>query len=312
MLDRPLSNGSLSRQIEAKLSRGAAIVGPKLVVLAGSNGPYSHRCETIEPIVGLPCVNAGVAVGIGLDYLFARWEPLLRAGDVVYLPMEPTQYSRGRVENTLGPDAAILFRHDWQTLAALAPDRWLGAAFSSDLRAAVMSVVETSLSVLAPHGLRLADASEINAWGDHIGHTEALAMASRGVLAAMHPVFPGANEIARGYGSERIASFTERATARGVIVIGGLSTGFIDAALTEAQIAAISEIYSTHGGQFLILDNRSRYPREMFFDSAAHLNEAAQIIHSHRVGVALRAILGLPVADQVMAGAASAAIVTPR
>jgi hypothetical protein len=68
LLDRPLALGYLRQQIDAKLARAAAIDQPKLVILAGSNGPYSHRCETIEPILGMPCVNGGVAVGIGLDY----------------------------------------------------------------------------------------------------------------------------------------------------------------------------------------------------------------------------------------------------
>ncbi len=88
IFDRPLSLGFLRHQIEAKLARAATITGPKLVILAGSNAPYSHRCETIEPILGMPCVNGGVAVGVGLDYLFARWKPLLYSGDILYLPME--------------------------------------------------------------------------------------------------------------------------------------------------------------------------------------------------------------------------------
>ena len=102
ILDRPLALGFLRHQIDAKLARGASIDGPKLVILAGSNGPYSHRCETIEPILGMPCVNGGVAVGIGLDYLFARWQPLLHPGDIVYLPMEEAQYVRTRAGNRAG------------------------------------------------------------------------------------------------------------------------------------------------------------------------------------------------------------------
>jgi hypothetical protein len=84
ILDRPLSLGYLRQQIDAKLARAAAIEQPKLVILAGSNGPYSHRCEIIEPILRMPCVNGGVAVGIGLDYLFARWQKALRSGDILY------------------------------------------------------------------------------------------------------------------------------------------------------------------------------------------------------------------------------------
>ena len=144
VLDRPLALGFLRQQIDAKLARAASIDRPKLVILAGSNGPYSHRCETIEPILGMPCVNGGVAVGIGLDYLFARWRQVLHPGDIVYLPMEQAQYVRARDATEVGPDAAIMFRHDWRTLASLPPERWLAALFSFDLRGALMAPIEAS------------------------------------------------------------------------------------------------------------------------------------------------------------------------
>ena len=305
VLDRPISNGALSRQIEAKIARGAMIDGRKLVVLAGSNGPYSHRCETIGPILGLPCINGGVAVGIGLDYLFLRWERLLRPGDVVYLPMEPTQYSHRRLENTLGADAAILFRHDWQDLAALPADRWLGAAFSGDFRAMLLSGIEQSVSLLRPgHFDREAD---FNQSGDRVGHVAALGVGIAR-LRAMRPLSPTVAQIAQGYGTGLIAGFTDRTTARGVIVIGGLSTGFLDAALSDGQIAAMRAPYAEHGGGFLILTNRSRYPREAFFDSDSHLNETAQIAHSRRIAAALLAMLPAP---QLVAKVSSADSLVP-
>src|SRR5580700_992 len=74
VLDRPLELGFLAREIDAKLARAATIHGSKLLILAGSNGPYSHRCEVIEPTLELALCECGVAVGIGLDYLFIRWQ----------------------------------------------------------------------------------------------------------------------------------------------------------------------------------------------------------------------------------------------
>ena len=67
----------------------------------------------------MPCVNAGVAVGVGLDYLFARWTPLLR------LATSSTCRWRSRIHphadaTEVGPDAAIMFRHDWRTLGQAA------------------------------------------------------------------------------------------------------------------------------------------------------------------------------------------------
>lgn len=280
ILDRPLSLGFLQQQIDAKLARAASIGQPKLVILAGSNGAYSYRCQTIEPLLAMPCVNGGVAVGIGLDYLFARWQRVLHAGDLVYLPMEEAQYVRGRSTTSVGPDAAIMFRHDWHTLALLPPERWITALFSFDLRAAFMSPIEETLELAQFHDPRAALTGSTNAWGDHVGHTAKLAAANRAVLASVMPQHPTADRIRNGYGAKLIAAFTRWAVAHGVRVIGGLPTEFADAAMPDANLNAIRSVYIDNGGTFLTLPNLSRYPRSAFFDTADHLNETWQVVQS--------------------------------
>ena len=293
LLGRPLSYGFIEQQVNAKLARGAAIEGPKLVLLAGSNGPYSHRCQTIQAMLALPCVNAGVAVGIGLDYLFARWDRLLHPGDVVYLPMEFEQITVTRAASRVGPDAAIMWRDDRATLAGLAPDRWLAAAFSTDLPGALMAVIETAMVRLhVGPSVREAAIGWTNAWGDHVGHTLTLAAPSRAVLAAARPLRPSAAAITGGFGTTLIAAFTRRMEARGVRVIGGLPTGFADVALPPGTVAAIRAVYQANGGTFLTLPNDSLYPRVDFFDTPEHLNEPCQIAHSEAVATMLATALG--------------------
>ena len=289
VLDRPLSLGLFRTQIDAKLARGAAIAGPKLVILAGSNGPYSHRCETMEPILGLPCVNAGIAVGFGLDYLFARWRPLLRPGDIVYLPLEEAQYTRTRAAAALGPDAAIMFRHDRETLRDLTPDRWIGAAFSFGPRAALMSLIETALVRVGFHDPRGAAIGAVNAWGDHVGHTQALGASNAKGLAAVMPFHETPEQITAGEGAAVLRGFIEWALAHGVRVVGGLPAGFDNSPVPDGARAAIHALYVESGARFL--DLRTRYPREAFFDTPDHLNEAAQIVHSRQVAAALAVIL---------------------
>ncbi len=235
ILDRPLSLGYLQQQIDAKLARAAVIEEPKLVILAGSNGPYSHRCEIIEPILRMPCVNGGVAVGIGLDYLFARWQRVLHPGDILYLPMEEAQYVRTRATTEVGPDAAIMFRHDWRTLASLPTARWIAALFSFDLRAALMSPIETALQLVHFHDPRAEVTGATNAWGDHVGHTAELAAVNRATLAAASPYHASAEQIRTGYGSTLIAAFARWATAHGMHVIGGLPTEFADAPMPDTS-----------------------------------------------------------------------------
>jgi hypothetical protein len=289
VLDRPLSLGLFRHQIDARLERGASIEGPKLVVIAGSNGPYSHRCEVIEPLLGIACVNAGVAVGIGLDYLFARWKPLLRPGDIVYLPLEEAQYTRTYAATSVGPDAAIMFRHDRETLSDLSPERWLGAAFSFGPRAALMSLIETALVRSGFDDPREAAVGSTNAWGDHIGHTAVLGMVNAERLATMMPYHDTATGIASGDGTAMVRDFIVWAPAHGVRVIGGLPAGFADSPVPEATRAAIRVVFTEAGACFI--DLRDRYPRSAFFDTPDHLNEAEQIAHSRAVAAALAVTL---------------------
>jgi hypothetical protein len=291
VLDRPLSLGLFRQQIEAKLARGAAIEGPKLVILAGSNGPYSHRCETMEPMLGIGCVNAGVAVGIGLDYMFARWEPLLHPGDAVYLPLEEAQYTRADAANSVGPDASIMFRHDWSTLALLAPYRWVGSAFSFAPRAALMSLIETTLVRLRIEDPRAAAIGSTNAWGDHINHTWALGQANAAYLAVVTPHHETAADINAGDGTVIVHDFIVWCEQHDVRVIGGLPADFAESPMPEATRAAISGVFTTARARFIDLGERAHYPRAAFFDTPDHLNEATQIAHSRLVAEGLVAIL---------------------
>ena len=287
VLDRPLSLGLPRAHLDAKIARGASIQGPKLVILAGSNGPYSHRCEVMEPIVGMACVNAGVAVGIGLDYLFARWQPLLHPGDIVYLPLEEAQYTISEAASRLGPDAAILARHDWATLSRMTPQRWASAFFAFDLRAAVMSAIETALVATGFHDPRAEAGGTINAWGDHTGHTAEKAAANASMLASVRPDHATARQVESQAASRQVAAFLDWARAHRVRAIGGLPTGFADSPIPADTLAAIRTLFEAHGAEFLQLANYGRYPRRYFFDTADHLHETAQIAHSWAIARAL-------------------------
>jgi hypothetical protein len=291
LLDRPLTIGALRARIEQTLALGQSIQQPKLVILAGSNAPFSHRCETIEPIIGRPCINAGVAVGVGLDYLFTRWKPLLHAGDIVYLPLEEAQYVRQRASSDLGPDAAIMLRHDRATLAKLPLRRQIAALFVGDLRAAIMSLIETALAVDDFNDPRVAANGGYNRWGDHIGHTAALAARNQSALAAMTPVHPSGEEVRIGDGTALIVAFLGWAEAHGVRVIGGLPSGFIDSPLGSDELVAIQAVFRVHGAEFLETPEGGRYPRSEFFDTPDHLNQTAQISHSIAVAGALGRIM---------------------
>ena len=95
VVHKPLTIDIIADLLKLKSDYARRVGSPKLVIFAGSNARYSHRCQTIEPLLKMPCVNFGVARGIGLDYLLGDLEPLLHAGDIVYMPLEaPRAYIR--------------------------------------------------------------------------------------------------------------------------------------------------------------------------------------------------------------------------
>jgi hypothetical protein len=304
-LDRPISLGLLRLEMSQKLTRAATLASPKLVILAGSNAPYSHSCAVIGAMLDLPCENGGVAVGIGLDDLFARWAPLLHKGDILYLPMEAQQYTTTRAENRVGPDAALLLRHNRAQLRHLPPDRIIGAAFATSLPDIIDDLAEMGLARAGIGTPTTRLAGQFDVMGDR--QNTPLSQADPGLLALLHRREPSAAALRSSYGARLIAAFVARESARGIIVIGGLPTDFIDIPIPPASIAAMEAAYTSHGGLFLRLDNLSRYERADFFDSQDHLAGPCQIYHSIKIAAALAALLHRPLNPPSPAAAGAAA-----
>jgi hypothetical protein len=306
VLDRPLSLGLLSRTLDGKLADAARLPSPKLVIIAGSNALFSHCCAIIGAMLRLPCVNGGVALGIGLDYQFALWKPRLKAGDILYMPLELQQYVVPRAAARAGPDAPIMWRHDRTTLASLGPARWLAAAFSSTAQDGVLSLVEMVALALHP-ALAAAPFTDVDAEGDGIGHTLARAAANRGFLAGLHRADPDPEAIAAGYGSAQLGRFMDWARRHGVRVIGGWPTEFADAPPDPRLAYLLAALYRAHGAAFLALPNDGRYPRADFFDSQDHLVAECQARHSIKVADGLAPLLGRAAAPPPAGALADAA-----
>jgi hypothetical protein len=306
VLDRPLSLGMLRRALDAKLAYAVALPDPKLVILAGSNALFSHSCAIIGGMLRLPCVNGGVALGLGLDYQFALWKPLLHAGDIVYMPMELQQYVVTAGAARAGPDAPIMWRHDRATLDRLGPRRIIAAIFSSTAEDAVLSLIETA--ALASHpALAEAPFAATDAAGDGVGHTLARAVANRHFLAGLHREDPAPAAVAAGHGSVEIARFLDWARAHDLRVIGGWPTEFADAPPDPRLAAVLAGFYGAHGAGFLPLPNQGRYPRMDFFDSQDHLVTECQARQSIAVADALAPLLGRPLGAPPGVASAAAA-----
>jgi len=243
-------------------------------------------------MLNLPCENAGIAVGIGLDDLFAQYGPSLHHGDVVYMPMETAQYIVTRAQNDASADSAILLRHNRKTLGTLGAARIVGAIFSSSLLDFLDAIAEMSAVHFRLLSASALFAAEYNAEGDRIGTS--LATADPELLPSSPLSAPSPDRIVRGYGSEEIRRFVAKQTRAGVEVIGGLPTQLGTVQFPPGTIAAIRSIYLSTGGGFIVLNDLSEFPQTDFYDSEDHLAQPCQYKHSIEVAKALGRALGRP------------------
>lgn len=284
---RPLVVGEVARQIHAKEERARALGSPKLLILAGSNGRYSHACAALAAPLALPCVNGSVGVGIGLDFQLERWLKLLGPGDVVYLPLEYGQYRASRSEMQAGLHQALLLHHFRRELFAQGVPATLRAVASFDLHQIVNGLGETLLHHAGVR--RRSGPDSLTPEGDERGHTEA---ASRAWAASLRVAVPEPTTVPQdSYALQVLGRFLDAARLRGALVVGGLPTIPDDAPLAAADVHRLAQHYGGHGQRFIALPNLSRYPRSCFHDTLYHLHEECQQRHSAALGAALAAVV---------------------
>lgn len=287
VVHRPLVVGEIQKNLDYKLAYARQITVPKTVIFAGSNGRFSHRCDMLTQALGRPCVNASIGVGIGLDFLFDQWRPLLRRGDVVYMPLEYGQYRASHAEMHGGLQNALMVHSQRDYLWALETDRIVAAYGSFDLQFLIHGVVEMALD---GKGFRRRSSTDsLTPQGDESGHTALLGepyaafLRSRTADTARLP--------ATSDGIREIEAFLRRAARDGIVVVGGLPTVPDSASVEPLDIERLRRLYEDQGQHFMALPNRSRYPLGCFFDTLYHLNESCQMAHSAAVAEQLKPLV---------------------
>jgi hypothetical protein len=294
LVSRPLVVDQASSLMDKKLAYADSTPHPKLFIVAGSNARFSHSCAVLEAALHRPCVNMGIAADVALDWTFDLLRSRLAPGDLVYMPIEYDLYSRTRVRMMTGMDAAYRFRHDKRSLLSRGAEGMTRAAFMFSLPTLVQSGGEMALAAVGIE--RRFNLDTMDPQGDEIGHDGASAAAYRDMIARAPEVLPDTKDIlANPDGAQQtIADFLEWSRAHHVTAIGGLPTIFDDRPVPAATIAALKGFYARHGAAFLVLANRSQYPRADFYDTGYHLRQSTQRRHSALLAKALAGLLPGP------------------
>ena len=132
------------RKIDDGLRRRASvIVGPKVVIVGGSNVLFGFDAPSMSEAIGCPVIAYGLHAGIGIDVIAERASGIVRLGDiVVYCPELPNFKHEFGVNYALRSDIAALFESDVDRSIGRPPVRTWHVArerLGNDLRAASQS-----------------------------------------------------------------------------------------------------------------------------------------------------------------------------
>ena len=260
----------------------------KILVLAGSNGRFSHRCETIENTIGIPCANVSIAAGYNLYFQLRHYLEFIRPGDLLYMPLEfrgnPRDYAW-----TVGSEGKIAVRYDHEYLREMGFKKAIASLFSFDIRFLVGGMGEMILHAAGKK--RRVGIFSLTPQGDESGHDQTQSSSYRDLIRDHPtPIFD-----TDSFGNEQnwddLLKVLTWARDHGVRVVGGLPTLFEEVNIPDQALQAHMQLFTRHGHCFLVLDNHSRYPRDLFFDTFYHLRQEGQIQHSIQVAKGLQKFL---------------------
>ena len=270
VLKKPLTVGLYYDLFKHKTAHAEKSSAPRFFIIAGSNGFYSHDAGTFEKILNLPATNLSVAVMFPLNYLLERYQSLLKPGDIVYLPLEYSNYSGGSGKSSFGDVYDITIERNFSKLSF---KRFYNCFARFDINTLIESAAE---STLAAAGVKpLVTVADLTAYGDISSNTEENAKPYTSYIKSI----PQAT-ITFTAADPCIKEFLIRAKNRGITVIGGLPVNFADTVVPEEVQNKIETLFTGNQALFIKAPNRSLYLREDFFDTSYHLKRQAQINHS--------------------------------
>lgn len=290
LVKKPLTMGFIHDAQQVRAAYWRANPGPKLVIIAASNGLFSHRAEVMERVLGIPCLNGSTIGQFGLDVQIALAKRWLAPGDIVFMPLEYSSYALTREEIDKGDANSYIIAYAPGLLHDFGWHRRLCILFHFDLKYLISAAVEMSMAEVGIS--RRFNKGSLTPQGDMRGHTESQGQEYREFVKSLPQASPSDELLYKKFQGEIVLEqFLRWAKEHHIRVIGALPTVFNDRPISDKVIAKIASIYRSQGQEFLLLPNHSQYDRRCFYDTKYHLNEENQIAHSELVAKYLQQML---------------------
>lgn len=181
---------------EKKRAYAKSIEQKKLVIVSGSSALFGIDSGMLEDALEMRVVNYGVNAGVLLPYILYKAKEVIRAGDVVVLPLEYHVYTYDGVPNAQMIDS--VFSRDMEFFYALTLREQFLMVWNVTLER-VLAGYEAKGGTPVSSGLY--GAHNVDARGDQVGATEAArSEAIRKELDALKP-----NKYGEIYGGDGLA-----------------------------------------------------------------------------------------------------------
>ena len=290
VIHKPITIGIMRDYYDLKFDYLEKIDQRKIIVLAGSVGRFSIRCETIEVLTETPCSNMSLTIHMPIDYQFNLIKEYLNEGDLIYLPYEYEILRRKKEDMSAFNDLPYFVAYDKKYLFKLDTKRFLSALFYFDIRFLISGIGEMILKTIGINKRFTIDT--MTTQGDESKHTLERGIKYQEYIQSLEWQKPDLESYSiNSYNGEILSEFMEWAMMRNIRVIGGLPPTFNDETIDDSYIMHIRAFYEDNGHTFIQLDNKSQYPRAYFYDKPYHLTEEYQIQHSSEISELLKSYL---------------------
>lgn len=268
-LTRPKTQGYINELIDLKIRAAENITGPKIVIVSASGGLYSISCAILSAELGIPCVNEGLPVDVGVPAILNQGRITAKAGDIILMPMEYEVYyeeanGTGELKDSQTGFLNKIRDANWKRL------------FRVDFGYIEFGVAENIMRASGCIYYSIPSIFATNA--DRISHTAAAGAQYKEKRDKVpFRVFGGV--ITEGF-RNNILKFFDWARSNNVKIIGTLPPSYIGTPLQPSWLEDIARLYRDFGFAFIQPESRHQYQRDDFYDGEPHLNQEAQFIHS--------------------------------
>lgn len=261
-----ISDNSLFASYD-KHQRLSSLKSPKIVLVGGSNLPFSVKSKMIEDSLGMPVVDMGLHAGLGMNYILSEVEKDIHKGDVVVVSLEYQHFLNKTMFNGEDLLAALLFDVNRDCMKYVKLGQWMALLPKISLYASkkIIDLTPKTEDDFEDSFTR----ESFNEYGDEVAHY--------GLPSVVHSGRkPALDNTVQGRAIRRLSKFRDFLRKQGAeFILVACPYPQKQYAQDEKAIGLVVDKVSAAGMPFEIEPKDCLFPDSLMFNTRYHLSEKA-------------------------------------